>query len=336
MTFRLDPIWSSVLRGCAYGDAWGNRNEFQSYSMLTYDDPRGRDLPSHLVVTDDTQMTLSLARALNGAGRKSADQLRADIITEFVLWRDETDSSRVPGQTCLQATANLASGLPWTAATVARSDGCGTVMRVSPAAFLPEGLWQPVAAWQAALTHGAAAGIATCLLAAAIIRRAAGGQIVPDGRVTTAALELASDPSLRTNVASWLVGHPLAATGADLAQFIDDGLATVCDCLRAAQAAVPKFRSDPWGDDPCAWAGQGWRAQENLATALLCIDALPGEPVEALRRATVTGGDSDSIAAVAGAILGALSRDAWPQDWFDRLEARYRGWIAEAESYSFG
>ena len=99
--------------------------------------------------------------------------------------------------------------------------------------------------------------------------------------------------------------------------------------------AVDKFRSDPWADDPCASAGEGWRAQETVATALLCVDALPDDPIDALRRATVTNGDSDSIAAVAGAILGALHRDPWPDEWADRLEPRYREWIAEAEQYDF-
>ena len=108
------------------------------------------------------------------------------------------------------------------------------------------------------------------------------------------------------------------------------------DCLRRAQAAVATFQRHPWGEDPCAYAGEGWRAQENLATALLCVDALPDQPIDALRRATVTGGDSDSIAAVAGAILGALHRNPWPADWFDRLEPRYQAWIAEAELYDFG
>ena len=333
-SFRPDPIWRGVLRGCAYGDAWGNRNEFRSYTMLVYDDVRGPGLPAHLVVTDDTQMTLSFARALNGASRKTDSELRNDIIDEFVLWLDETDSSRTPGMTCVEAVANLAKGLAWTAATVAASDGCGTVMRVSPAAFLPEGRWQPVASWQAAITHGAAAGIAGSLLTAAIIRSAAEANLTA-GRVTAAALELAAEPSLRRNVTQWLVGHPLAEELADLDRFLDGGFATVRDCLQRAQAAIARFQRDPWGEDPCAYAGEGWRAQQTLATALLCVDALADEPIDALRRATVTGGDSDSIAAVAGSILGALHRNPWPPDWFDRLEPRYKEWIAEAELYDF-
>ena len=51
----------------------------------------------------------------------------------------------------------------------------------------------------------------------------------------------------------------------------------------------------------------------------------------------VTGGDSDSIAAVAGAILGAAQNEnPWPAQWAHRLEPRYRAWIADAANYRLG
>jgi hypothetical protein len=28
----MSTTWSNVLRGCAYGDAWGHTNEFRSYA----------------------------------------------------------------------------------------------------------------------------------------------------------------------------------------------------------------------------------------------------------------------------------------------------------------
>jgi ADP-ribosylglycohydrolase len=327
----MNTTWSNVLRGCAYGDAWGNTNEFRSYAALTAQDPRGPVLPGKLIITDDTQMTPSPARALNGANAKTDDQLRADVIRKWVLWLNDPDNNRAPGNTCLAATRNLATGLPWPHAMVPDKDGCGTVMRVGPTAFLHEGRWQPVAAWQAATTHGKASGIAASMLTAAIIRVAAQGNIAA-GHAVDAALDLSHDGTLRTNVADWLAGHPLAE---DVDTFLKDGFATVRECLDIARAAVDKFRHDPWADDPCASAGEGWRAQETVATALLCVDALPDDPIDALRRATVTGGDSDSIAAVAGAILGAPHRDPWPNEWAGRLEPRYRDWIAEAEQYEF-
>ncbi|WP_102144369.1 ADP-ribosylglycohydrolase family protein [Mycobacterium hubeiense] len=324
--------WADVLRGCAYGDAWANTNEFKPYSMLTIDSAYGPDLPKKLIITDDTQMTLALARAIDTAGTEHPDVLREHIIEEFVTWRSDPDNNRAPGNTCLSATAALARGIDWTGATVVRSDGCGTVMRTSPAAFLPDHLWRPVAAWQAAATHGKATGIAAALVTAAVIRHAAQGIIQP-GQALGYAVDLCAQPQLRHGVAPWLAGHPRARTAGAADAFLKDGLDEVASVLRRAHEAVTAFQWEPWAEDPCSYGGAGWRAQEALATALLCVDSIPEDPVFALRRATVTGGDSDSIAAVAGAVLGALHDDPWPSQWAQRLEPRYRDWIAAAENY---
>lgn len=323
-----------VLYGCAYGDAWGNRNEFQSYKRLTANDKRGPELPTQLIVTDDTQMTLSLARAIHTAGTHDLDALRAAVITEFVTWRSDPDNNRAPGNTCMGATAALAAGRPWNRATVVNSDGCGTVMRTSPAAFLPKDLWRPVAAWQAATTHGKASGIAATLITTGIIREAVAG-CVHAGNMLGYAIELASHPALRAGVGEWLAGHPLAPTATDADALVEKGMGEVVEVLKNSYAARGDFRRDPWSADPCAYGGEGWRAPETLAVALLCVDALPDSPVDALRRATVTNGDSDSIAAVAGAILGAAHTNPWPTQWATRLEPRYRAWLAEAADYQF-
>jgi ADP-ribosylglycohydrolase len=77
--------------------------------------------------------------------------------------------------------------------------------------------------------------------------------------------------------------------------------------------------------DPCDSTGEGWIAEEALATAVLCFLMYPDEPVRALGRAAATGGDSDSIAALAGAFLGARhGLEAFPADWPERIEYRER------------
>ena len=66
-------------------------------------------------------------------------------------------------------------------------------------------------------------------------------------------------------------------------------------------------------------------AEEALATGLLCFLLFPDQPVEALRRAATSGGDSDSIGALAGAFAGAaLGMDAWPVAWEAQIEYRDR------------
>ncbi|WP_028479772.1 ADP-ribosylglycohydrolase family protein [Nocardia sp. CNY236] len=330
--------WPAVLRGCAYGDAWGNLNEFMSYGQLTAHDKRGPDMPTYLTITDDTQMTLSLARALDGAPDRTAQQTRDQVIAEWVEWLDDPDNHRAPGTTCLRATRALKDGSPWFDATVMWSDGCGTVMRVSPCAFLPDGVRQPAALWQAATTHGGPGGLFASVIAAEVIHFAA--ELTP-GRVVESALDMihSAESSWKDRVTSWVEDKlpvPDRELGTiPLLQHIDIGRAQVVDALTNAQRAVPAFQQNPFGDDPCTFGGAGWRAHECLATALLCVDAVPDDPKEALRRATVTDGDSDSIAAVAGAILGALHDNPWPAEWFDRLEPRYRDWISKADGYRF-
>jgi ADP-ribosylglycohydrolase len=73
--------------------------------------------------------------------------------------------------------------------------------------------------------------------------------------------------------------------------------------------------------DPCDYTGEGWIAEEALATALLCFLLFRDDPHAALRRAARTRGDSDSIAALAGAFAGAaLGVEAFPSGWRERIE----------------
>ncbi len=73
--------------------------------------------------------------------------------------------------------------------------------------------------------------------------------------------------------------------------------------------------------DPCDFTGEGWIAEEALATGLLCFLLTPSDPVEVLRRAAVTRGDSDSLACLAGAFTGAhLGLSAFPAGWRTRVE----------------
>ena len=98
-----------------------------------------------------------------------------------------------------------------------------------------------------------------------------------------------------------------------------DECLAVLDRLDSAMAAPDRTA------DPCLATGAGWIAEEALATALLCFLMVPDEPVRALSRAAATSGDSDSIAALAGALAGARhGLDAFPASWAERIEYRER------------
>lgn len=321
-------IWANVLRGVAIGDAWGNPNEFQSIEALTASDRRGPNLPAELEVTDDTQMTLYLARALHETAGADIPVVQQAIADAYIAYTHDPDfASRAPGITVTNSLRRLESGLPWQDATDDHSDGCGTVMRVSPAAFSER--WVGISAFSAALTHGTPNGVASAILNARILRYAAG----PGGdHITKLPLTLYAHQT-----ASYLASRDLETVQDWLAPLeidLREGFATLERTLRSTLAVLEDFREDPWAVDPCEIGGGGWRAHECLATALLAVDTIPYDGWEALRRAVVTDGDSDSIGAVAGGLLGAVHGQFWPATVIERLEPRYQDWIAEADSYN--
>jgi ADP-ribosylglycohydrolase len=99
------------------------------------------------------------------------------------------------------------------------------------------------------------------------------------------------------------------------------------DCLQVLDRLDTALKHPDRVADPCLATGAGWVAEEALATALYCVLLFPDDPVAALSRAAVTSGDSDSIAALAGSIIGAAhGMSGWPEAWSGRIE--YAGDLA--------
>lgn len=330
-----NTTWRNVVRGVAIGDAWGDPVEFRKIASIIKDDLRGPDMPDRMRITDDTQMTLYLADALDLTSEASVADTQAAIEKAFLAYHGDPDSgSRAPGVTVMGSLGSIARGKTWQEATNRTSDGSGTVMRTSPVAFVADDRWVGVAAFAAAITHGSANGIAVAILNVAVLRAIMAGK-VSQGNTIDAARVMASDPASYglLNVGEWLDGYDV-----DIAP----GFAELARLLDIAAKALPELRANPWApnSDPSLHiGGGGWRAHETLVIALLAADMFPGEPWEAIRRSVVTDGDSDTIAAVTGALLGALYptvfTDAWPE-LRGRFEPRYVAWIEnEADDYVF-
>ncbi|MCG8511390.1 MAG: ADP-ribosylglycohydrolase family protein, partial [Rhodospirillales bacterium] len=78
--------------------------------------------------------------------------------------------------------------------------------------------------------------------------------------------------------------------------------------------------------DPVSQFGTGVEAQRSVATAIACFAATPDDYAETVSYAISLGGDTDTIAAMAGAIAGArLGVESIPTDLIDRLEDYLRG-----------
>ena len=72
------------------------------------------------------------------------------------------------------------------------------------------------------------------------------------------------------------------------------------------------------------------------AAALAHVVLAEGDPVEAIRLATNTGGDSDTTAAIAGAVAGALrGTGSFPMDWVEAVNRANRVDLADyAQHYT--
>ncbi|MFD9906222.1 ADP-ribosylglycohydrolase family protein [Streptomyces sp. NPDC059063] len=325
MTRRKRAATGSLI-GLALGDALGFPTEFNDVpSILAKCGPwRAMELPRPAIVTDDTQMTLALGRGLRTAmerGPLGPRRMERPVREEFVDWYQSPENNRAPGNTCLQACYRLKSGLPWQDASQVHSKGCGANMRVAPVALVP-GLSDAeragAAQLQAALTHGHPTALAASDLTAYAVRALAQG--VGPGELVGHLRAYAGD-NRATYHERWLGDLWTRGDAPTPEAFIAQGWD---ECLAALDRLAAALRHPDPEADPCLATGEGWIAEEALATGLLCFLLFVDEPVTALRRAACTAGDSDSIACLAGAFAGAYGgADAWPAAWAERIE--YRG-----------
>ncbi|SCL59009.1 ADP-ribosylglycohydrolase family protein [Micromonospora chersina] len=308
------------LFGLAYGDALGKPTEFLTVTEIVrrYGPAGPRELTGDpALVTDDTQMALAVAWALHDAPAYTAEAVEPLLRRRFLDWAVSPDNNRAPGMTCLRACAELERGTRWQEATVAGSKGCGANMRVTPVGLLDVDLdtLAGLAQLQAGLTHGHPTGLAASELTAYAVRLLRDGATLPDlPRLLT---DRAQDQRTVYR-ADWLGDLWRRADDRTPEEFIARGWD---ECLRVLGRLDAALARPDDGGDPCRLTGEGWIAEEALATALLCALRHADDPVGALARGATTAGDSDSIAALAGAFVGATyGMAAWPADWSTRIE----------------
>lgn len=329
MKNKRDLFIASMLGG-AIGDALGYTVEFmklreiknkygdKGITELNLDSMTGKAL-----ISDDTQMTLFTAdgiiQAYSDGSRRTSFFIRNEIYQSYLRWyytqtnkmprnsdgywleyqpyegKDsilkyrELFSERAPGGSCLDA---LGSGKMGTIKQpINDSKGCGGVMRVAPIGLFlhndPKYAFR-VAIEAAAITHGNPTGYLSAGALAAIIAELINGKSIIES-IKTAVRILKEHPNHK-------------------------------ETLNMIEFALELSNSDDKAEDAILELGEGWVAEEALAIALYC--ALKEKNFKkALIMSVNHDGDSDSIGAICGNILGACyGMDALPKEWVDNVE----------------
>ncbi|MCR4403341.1 MAG: ADP-ribosylglycohydrolase family protein [Firmicutes bacterium] len=302
---------TGCLAGLAVGDAMGMAVEFMTREEIRKQFRRVdrflQPLPGHVHtgtpagrVTDDTEQTWALARALLASGRITP-RVAADAYLE---WADRTNAFETSflGPSSRSALERLRSGEDPTR-TGEKGATVGAAMRVAPIGIVNAG--DPAAAANEAYlsslpTHGVNIAIAgACALAAGVACAVAGG-------------------SLDAVVEAVLAG---AATGQRLG--VQWAGATVPARMMLALDLVRRYKDEPEKAEEALYetVGVGMCPAELVATALGLVVLYDGRPRAAIPAAASMGGDTDTLAAMVGALSGALGGiDALPPDWVTTVE----------------
>lgn len=306
---RSSRVFGAIF-GAALGDALGQPTEFCSMDEIHRRfgpegilEPVLTPLPaaegggSHAMFTDDTQMAVAALRTLTSLPLATVrtgalDEVMVPLSRAFVAWSQLPDLGvRAPGNACLAGCRALAAGAHWSEAGGPTAGGCGSVMRAYPFGLIA---WDDreraieLAVGQSRLTHNDPIALAASAAMAAGMVAVLGG----------AEIDI---------VASEMIGAASrysATTAAMMVQALDDARTG-----RDAAAVFDRLR--------------GWAAHEAIAAALYVFIKYPDDVVAALRLGANTPGDSDSIATLAGALVGArVGASAIPARWRDQIEDR--------------
>jgi ADP-ribosyl-[dinitrogen reductase] hydrolase len=290
-----------AVLAAAVGDALGHETEFMRWPQIRdrfgpggvtgYGRWSEHDGQRFALYTDDTQMAEIVLRALVEHGRAAAlEPVMEQIAAGFARWSTHPQGGhRYPGNACLRGAQRNANGIPWREAGGATAGGCGSVMRAYPFGLLFHDDLERAEHWaveHSRMTHGAPIALAACAAIAVGVASEVQGCASPD--VLAAMVEAA--------------GRHDAGT----ARMAEDALTAATDGRQPDEVLLKL---------------QGWAAHEAIAAAMYVAARHERDLPGALLEGANADGDSDSIATLVGALLGArLGAEALPADWIRDLE----------------
>lgn len=290
----LDRAHGALL-GLALGDALGMPTQSLSreairerYGRITGfvdaapDQPIAPGMPAGSVTDDTEQAVLVAELLLVGEGSVDPDDFAAALVDweQTMILRGSRDLLGPSTKAAITALQNGAS----TAEAGRYGTTNGAAMRVTPVGIAtpPGALLLPAVVESSQVTHATGLGISG---AAAI---AAGVSAGIDGADVGAALDAAvAAARAGAREGSWVAG------------------ASVAERYLALLPLARVLDDDAFADFLYDVVGTSVQSQESVVSALLLVDRYRHTPVEGLCVAASLGGDTDTVAAVAGALLGA-------------------------------
>lgn len=280
----LSDRFRGALVGTAVGDALGAPVEGHPHVPRHYLESLVDD-PPNLSYTDDTVMTFGVAESLMACGRFEGAHMAQTLADRYGKepWRGY-------GAGPPQVFARLARGIPWDQAAKTMfggegSYGNGAAMRVAPVAlygYPSQHRAAEIAHQTALITHTHPEGIdgAVCQAVAVTVLL---GQTSTNGT---------------SEITSVLLSHVKTSVFRNKLMFID------------------RHAGDRPLDEIADVLGTGIAAHTSVPTALACFLSHPDSFTDAVTAAISLGGDTDTIAAMTGALAGAYhGYTAIPEPW---------------------
>ncbi len=236
--------------------------------------------------TDDTKMMLCIAESILEKSHVDPE----DVARRFVEWFDSGDLRGI-GRSCLEGILNLKQSISWRESGH-RSEwaaGNGTAMRIAPVGLIDchdlEQLREDC--WATSITtHNNPEAVAGATAVAYAIVRLVSGEI-DEGTFLP-----------------------------ELATFVGDSAVA-----RKLEQAQRLFSSYTPTEKALADLGTSGYVVETVASALYCFLMTPDDFMTTVASAVMGGGDTDTIAAIAGAISGAHNgMSNMPQHLVERVE----------------
>jgi ADP-ribosylglycohydrolase len=303
-TTVLDRAHGALL-GLAIGDALGMPTQSLSREQIRGrcgqidgfvagppDQPIAPGMPAGSV-TDDTEQALILARlAVDGGGRVD-EHAFADALISWEQDMIARGSLDLLGPSTRSALAKLQAGEP-VEETGRYGTTNGAAMRIAPVGIAhapgPDLLEAVVQASR--VTHNTGLGISgAAAIAAAVSAGVDGADIDQALDVATSA---AADGAVRGN---WIAGGSIAQR---------------FSVFRGPVRGMPRKDTEDFLYDV---VGTSVQSQESVVAALLLVERGSTDPFDALCAAASLGGDTDTVAAMAGAVLGAVhGAEAFPAE----------------------